>query len=109
MIEEIKKCGYLENVIFISFEKENCVILRKHLKENDIQWLTGREVGEEEISFMKEHKLNLDIYYKLLSKQLVKKLHKNGIKVNCWTCDSKEEGEGLVKMGVDFITTNILE
>ena len=99
----------LENVIFISFEKENCVCLRKHLESHDIQWLTGREVGDSEIEFMKKYNLNLDIAYRQLSKPLVKKLHKNGIKVNCWTCDSKEDAENLVKMGVDFITTNILE
>lgn len=35
--------------------------------------------------------------------------HKNGRVVNCWTVNTVEDGERLADMGVDFITTNILE
>lgn len=109
IIDEIKEEGYLENVIFISFVWENCIALRSILKENDIQFLTGNEVDDQLIKKLKKENLNLDIHYKKLTKEAVKKLHKNGIKVNCWTCDDKAEAEKLVKMGVDFITSNILE
>jgi len=109
IIDEINEENYLENVIFISFVRENCTALRSLLKENDIQFLTGDEIDDALISWLKKENLNLDIYYKQLTKENVKKLHKNGIKVNCWTCDNKEEAEKLIKMGVDFITSNILE
>jgi len=109
MIEEIRNTGYLENVIFISFVIENCIILRKYLKDNDIQWLLSNPVTRKEIDILKENNLNIDIYYKSLTKEAVDTLHENGIKVNCWTCDDKEIGESLAQMGVDFITTNILE
>jgi glycerophosphoryl diester phosphodiesterase len=56
-----------------------------------------------------EHRLDLDIYYPSLDAALVTRLHALGIKVNCWTCDNKEHGEALVAMGVDMITSNILE
>jgi glycerophosphoryl diester phosphodiesterase len=36
-------------------------------------------------------------------------LHKNGLKVNCWTVDIKERAEELCAWGVDYITSNILE
>lgn len=36
-------------------------------------------------------------------------MHDNGIKVNVWTVDSPEDAEKLTQLGVDFITTNILE
>ena len=109
IIDEIKEENYLENVIFISFVRENCTALRSLLKENDIQFLTGDKIDDALISWLKKENLNLDIYYKQLTKENVKKLHKNGIKVNCWTCDNKEKAEKLIKMGVDFITSNILE
>ncbi len=109
IIDEIKEENYLENVIFISFVKENCTALRSLLKENDIQFLTGDEIDDALISWLKKENLNLDIYYKQLTKENVKKLHKNGIKVNCWTCDNADEAKALIKMGVDFITSNILE
>ena len=47
--------------------------------------------------------------YTRLNKDIINKLHDKGILVNCWTCDDKEKAEELVSMGVDFITTNILE
>ena len=37
LIEEIKKLGYIDNVIFISFDFENCVNVKKLLPENDVQ------------------------------------------------------------------------
>ena len=48
-------------------------------------------------------------YTHLLSKENVNQLHSRGIKVNCWTCDDKADADELIEMGVDFITTNILE
>jgi len=109
MVDEIKNLGYLENVIFISFSLDNCIDLRSILKDNDIQFLTKSEVTDELINTLVSNNLNLDIYYKCLTKENVDKLHKNNILVNCWTCDDKEDAENLVKMGVDFITSNILE
>ncbi|MBQ3124056.1 MAG: hypothetical protein IJC09_01360 [Clostridia bacterium] len=47
--------------------------------------------------------------YTILTKDIVKKVHAIGQKVNCWTCDKKEDAKKLIKMGVDYITTNILE
>ena len=109
IIQEIQSLGYIENIIFISFHFGNCVNLRKYLPNNDIQLLTGDEVTSEMIDTLVQNKLNLDIYYKRLSKEKVNQLHSRGIKVNCWTCDDKADADELIEMGVDFITTNILE
>ena len=109
MVEEIRKLEYLDHVIFISFILENCRILRRMLPENDIQWLIGGEATEEIIQTLIAQNLNLDIQYQQLTQPLVDRLHGQGIKVNCWTCDNAEEAEQLAGMGVDFITSNILE
>lgn len=110
MIEEIKDTGYTENIIFISFDFENCVNVRKLLPQNTVQWLLGeKEITSEIIQKLCENRLDLDIKYTALNKENVGLLHSNGIKVNCWTCDDKEAAEKLVSYGVDFITTNILE
>ena len=42
-------------------------------------------------------------------KALVEELHAGHIKVNCWTCNDSGTAGELIAMGVDFITTNILE
>ena len=110
LIEEIKTEGYINNVIFISFDLENCINIRKLLPQNDVQWLIeNEEVTQELVKILCDNKLNLDIYYKKLTKENLYMLHSNGIKVNCWTVDNKADAEKLVEFGVDFITTNILE
>ena len=109
LIKEIKKEDYIQNVIFISFDFENCVNVRSLLPKNEIQLITKEAVTDELIKKLTSYKLDIDISYKKLTKENTELLHSHGIKVNCWTCDDKEIAEKLVSYGVDFITTNILE
>jgi len=109
MVGEISAMEYLEKVIFISFDWGNCVCLRELLPNQQIQWLTDDPIDEAQIRKLVEHNLDLDIHYRRLSPELISKLHAAGITVNCWTCDSPEKAYTLVNMGVDMITSNILE
>lgn len=109
IIDIINAENYLENVIFISFSYSNCEKLRPLVPNNDIQFLTSEEVDEQMVEKLLRHRLNLDIYYKKLNKGIIDMLHSKGILVNCWTVNEKADGEALVEMGIDFITTNILE
>ncbi len=109
LIDQIKELEYTDRVIFISFDFENCVNVKKLLPENDVQFLTSKEITNELINKLYENKLDLDIYYKHLNAENIEILHSKGIKVNCWTCDDKAAAEKLISYGVDFITTNILE
>lgn len=109
MIEEIKELEYIDNVIFISFDFENCVNVRKLLPENDVQFLTSKEITSELIEKLCASNIDIDIYYKQLNSENIELLHSKGIRVNCWTCDDKDDAEKLISYGVDFITSNILE
>ena len=109
LIDEIRELEYIDNVIFISFDFENCVNVRKRLPENDVQFLTKKEITSELIEKLCKNNLDLDIYYKQLNAENIKLLHSKGIKVNCWTCDDKDAAEKIVSYGADFITSNILE
>ncbi len=109
LLGEIKELDYIENVVFISFHFANCVNVRKRLPENEVQYLTEKEITDELIEKLVLNNLDLDIYYKHLNKENIELLHSKGIKVNCWTCDDKEFAENLVSYGIDFITSNILE
>ena len=90
---------------------QNLITLRKKNPNLRLQFLTSKYQENEELilRLCAEYKLDLDLYYQCLSKELVDKLHGLGIKVNCWTVDDPVVAESLVNMGVDFITTNILE
>ena len=108
IINIIKDLGYLENTIFISFHFENLIAIRKSNPKQQIQFLTT-EFNDKILKSLVEYNCDLDIRYTKVTKEIVKKLHKNKLKVNCFTCDEKKKAQKLIKMGVDFITTNILE
>lgn len=109
LISEIKEEKYLDNMIFISFSLDNCLALRKALPNSKIQWILGHYNDEKVFDILVKNRLDIDLRYTALNAKIIKKLHRAGIEVNCWTCNSKEEAQKLVKMGVDYITTNILE
>lgn len=107
-IEIIKSLEYLDNVTFISFTYANLLRIRARLPEQSVQFLFS-EVTEEIIERLIADKIDVDIRYTCLNAELVKRFHDAGLVVNCWTVDDKEKAEALAAMGVDFITTNILE
>ena len=109
LINKLREMDYLENIMFISFDFENCVNVRKILPDSNVQWLTGEEITDEMVNKLCTNNIDLDIDYRRLDEDKIKMLHSKGIKVNCWTCDNKETAEKLIDFGVDFITTNILE
>ena len=108
VIDEIKALDYLDGVIFISFSYANMVDLRELLPAQPLQFLIS-EFTDDLLDKLDAYDLDLDIHFRALDKDKVDAVHAHGHKVNCWTCDSKDEAEKLIDMGVDFITTNILE
>lgn len=108
LVAEIESLAYLKHVVFISFEWINLINLRKLLPEQELYCLV-LEWNDKVRTFLKKYNIHIDIAYHALSKEIIDELHREGLKVNCWTCDSKEDAEQLALWGVDFITTDILE
>ena len=104
----INSLDYLDGTIFISFNYDNLVYLREKYPTQAAQFLIG-SFPDDLIDRLKAYDLDLDIQYKALTEENVKKLHDAGIAVNCWTVDNKETAEQLASWGVDYITSNILE
>ena len=107
--EIIDKLGYLDHVIFISFCYENLVFLRRKYPNQQAQFLLGKRAPMNWMEMLKAENLDLDVYHKVATKELIDNCHANGIKVNVWTVDDKESAEQLAAWGVDMITSNILE
>ena len=104
----VRDLDWLEHVIFISFSLEAMRTVRRLLPNQPCQYLVEQyEEGLPEL--LEREGLDLDIGYRALTPQRVEELHRRGIVVNCWTCDNPEDAAALVEMGVDFITSNILE
>ena len=105
----ISEEGWLDEVIFISFNFDNMLHLRKMLPNQRCQFLTGGAVTDELIASLKANNLDLDIRYTSLTEENIAQLHEQGIKVNCWTVDNPEDAAKLIDWGIDFVTSNRLE
>lgn len=99
---------YLNQIIFISFDLDNLKILRNLLPHQELQFLSN-EYSNKVLEILLDYKLDLNIEYDSLTREMIESLHQDNIKVNCWTCNKKEEAEKLIDYGVDYLTTNILE
>ena len=108
VIETCKKVDMLKEITFISFEVDLLVALRKLLPKTEMYLLTDR-FNDKVFELCVKNKFGIDIYYEKVTEDLIKKYHLIGQKVNCFTVNSKEEAERLIKLGVDYITTDILE
>ncbi len=108
IIGQFEQAQMLENTTFIAFNFENLVHIRSMYPNQKVQFLTGK-IDDELIDRLITHKMDLDVHYGALTKENIEKLHSLGIEINCWTVNSKKDGEQLAAWGVDHITTNILE
>ena len=108
IIDIVKSFDYLENVTFISFIYSNMTKIRNVCPTQSVQFLFSR-FDDEIIPRLISARIDVDVYYKALTKEIIDLLHDNGLKVNCWTVDNKEHAEKLVEWGVYYITSNILE
>ncbi len=108
VLDMLRKCEYEHGIVFISFELENLLRLRCLVPRAPAQWLTA-DASPETIRTLIEHRLDLDAQFACLTPENVRLMHDNGITVNCWVVDKPEDAERLIQMGVDQITTNILE
>ena len=109
IVDAVKQEYSVEQTVFISFDYDNIVYVRKLLPDANIQYLYSEEINEELIAKLKKYSFDLDIWEGRLNKENIELLHKNGILVNCWTCDDEKRASELIEWNVDFITTNIIQ
>lgn len=108
IIEIIRAFDYLDNVTFISFKYDNLTKIRKMLPEQSAQFLFSK-FSEEIFDKVVADKLDVDICYVEVDKEIIDRFHAVGITVNAWTVNDPALGEKLAAWGIDYITTNILE
>ncbi len=105
---EVAALGWLEHTTFISFSPDNLAEIRSLSSTVKAQLLPA-ENKDWVFRFALEHRVGLDIYAPALTAEMVERVHKAGLPVNCWTVDTLAEAERVIALGVDFITTNCLE
>lgn len=105
----IESMGYNDSTIYISFSIENLHAIREKNPTQTVQYLIGKNVPADLVDTLKKYKYDLDVYSEAVTKELIDACHSVGALVNAWTVDSVEKAEALVDIGIDFITTNIIE
>ncbi len=102
------ECCMLQSTVFISFSKQNLLYLRKHFHNAVVQFLSS-SISDDTVKFILENNFDADILHSVITKDFIDVMHKNGRVVNAWTVNTLEDATRLVDIGIDMITTNILE
>ena len=99
-----------EQTVIISFDWNNLLYARRHAPDQRIQFLTG-DAGDAEAlaKRLAEHRFGLDIGHWAYTPEAADAMHKHRVEVNVWTVDSPADAERVMALGVDYITSNILE
>ena len=108
IVEIIEGMGYLDRVIFISFDFENLVFIRERCPGHPVQFLTN-SCDDALIEKLKAYQMDLDIDYRGLDEETARKCINAGITLNCWTVDTVADAQRMAAYGVSYITSNILE
>lgn len=103
----IKKYGYEENCIVISFSLTALQEVRLRSKKIVIQYVA--DISETTINQVRElGNAGLDVNHTSLTKEKIELAHSNGLMVNTWTVNDPQIAKNLTDFGVDYITTDVL-
>ena len=108
IVEIVREERWLEHTIFISFKLDNLICLRGLLPEQPLQYLV-KTLSQAGLDALAKYGLDLDVEYANLTVEQIEQVHALGRKVNVWTVDDPQTAAVLIQMGVDYITSNILE
>lgn len=108
IVGTVKDAGHFEDTVFISFTPENLVNVRKLDADAEMQLLVC-EGKKEHLEFLKTYRAGADFGFWTMTKELVDAVHAIGREVNVWTVDKPEDAARMIEIGVDYITSNILE
>ena len=108
VIETITQYGWYERTTVISFNRESLVTARRLCPDLDIEVLEWKGT-DEVLEFMRKYRVGADLHHGGISKEFVDAAHADGFKVNVWTIDTPEMAAQMIALGVDQMTTNILE
>ncbi len=108
ILDAVRAEGWLERTIFISFSLDNLICLRSRLPRQKAQLLI-EEPRPDLTDVLARHHLDLDIWDRLLTEDLVRQVKALGAEINVWTVDDPANARRFAAWGVDYLTSNILE
>lgn len=107
LLQIIRDYDIENDVILISFHKE---ILRefRRLSPNMETWLLVHFITDEVLLECVENNNGVAFEAKRGKAEMIQKIHDNKLTAACWTVDTKEMLNEMIKNGVKYITTNAI-
>lgn len=105
IIEAIGKYQLHDDVFFISFDLDACMMMSQLMLDVPVAYLEGdlspRQLHEMGITGIDYHYGRLEAH-----PEWVKEAHDIGMTVNVWTVNKPEKAQEMLRLGVDYITTD---
>jgi len=112
IINLLKDNNHFENTMIISFSFDNIISCKEAFPEVNCMILSGIDddkMKEEVLNFAIKYGVGVDVYFRNITQKFIDDCHKNIVLVNVFTVDDPQDATEMIKMGVDYITSNILE
>lgn len=108
LVELIEQKGFRGTCIILTSMKPCLEYLRTHYPDIHLQLLSWK-YSRKNFKWCKLWNINADIHHTGINRKIIKKYHKNGLKINTWTINNDSTYQKFVQMGCDFITTDNLQ
>ncbi|MHA1282180.1 MAG: glycerophosphodiester phosphodiesterase [Promethearchaeota archaeon] len=110
IVEYFKEADLIDSTIISSFIHDELLAVKKYAPEIKLAPLVFGIKKNKMIREAIEHKYYaIHPFYKFINQKFLDEAHKNNIKINTWTVDSKSRMKKLIEMGIDGIITNDVE
>lgn len=104
-LDVLNKYQVLDSCMLISFDKTILEAIRIANKKIEIAYLTST-LTTDVITYCANNRFHVNSLHTVITKDLIQKIHSNGILIGAWTVDDKTIIKTLIDNGIDFITTN---
>ena len=105
IIEAMGKYQLHDDIFFISFDLDACMMMAQLLPDIPVAYLEGdlspKQLQEKGITDIDYHWSKFDAH-----PEWVKEAHDLGMTVNVWTVNTPEKAQKMLQLGVDYITTD---
>lgn len=111
LVAIIKKFNVEKEMMFISFDYNSLVEVKKRLPLVEVSYLTSdftQDLIDKTVALGVNSGIDADYTNSHFNARNVQLAHEAGLKVGAWTTQDDSQRNKLLGMGVDFITTNSL-